>query len=119
MVQLQRNKRLFYWCKRYIDEETNVTKFKKPELLELNYQPTNSEAQVMALGTSYSKYLRVTGTGDEVKKISNKDRCYIYVDPPETFNEMCDDADYEVSGDPLITLNEGEFMLKKLSGNDE
>ena len=114
MVGLRRNKRYFYWCKRYIDPETNVTKFKKPIKLFLNYQPTNSDAQVLALGTEYSKYLRVTGSKNEISIISNKDRCYVNVKPPKDFNGMCEDADFEVSGDPLITLNEGEFILKKL-----
>lgn len=119
MVGLRRNKRVFYWCKRYIDSETNVTKYKKPVKMNLNYQPTNSDSQVLALGTEYSKYLKVTGTAEQIRKFRNKDRCYVYISPPRSYNEMCDDADYEVSGDPLITLNEGELMLKKLSGDDE
>lgn len=119
MVGLKRNKRAFYLCKRYIDPETNVTKYKKPIPKKLNYQPTNSDAQVLALGTEYSEYLRVTGTPEEISKFSNKDKCYVYVNPPKDFNGMCEDADYEVNGNPLITLNEGELMLKKLSGGNE
>lgn len=118
MIGLKRNKRPIYWCKKYIDEETNVTKFKNPERIFLNYQPTNSDAQVLALGTEYSKYLKVTGSDNEIVKIKNKDRFYVYAKPPKVFDGMCEDADYEVDGDPSITLNEGSFMLNKLSGND-
>lgn len=118
MIGLKRNKRPIYWCEKYIDEATNVTKFKKPERIFLNYQPTNSDAQVLALGTEYSKYLKVTGSDNEIVKIKNKDRFYVYANPPKTFDGMCEDADYEVDGDPSITLNEGSFMLNKLSGND-
>lgn len=119
MVGLKRNKRAFYLCKKYIDSETNVTKYKKPQKVFLNFQPTNSDAQVLALGTEYSKYLKVTGTAKDISIFSNKDKCYVYIKPPKDFDEMCDDADYEVNGDPLITLNEGELMLKKLSGDNE
>ena len=119
MVGMKRNKRQFYLCKKYIDPETNVTKYKKPQPKHLNYQPTNSDAQVLALGIEYSKYLRVTGTAEEIGEFKNKDRCYVFVKPPKDFNGMCDDADYEVNGDPSISLNEGELMLKKLSGDNE
>lgn len=119
MVGLKRNKKVFYLCKKYIDPETNVTKYKKPQKVSLNYQPTNSDAQVLALGTEYSKYLKVTGTARDISIFSNKDKCYVYVKPPKEYDEMCDDADYEVNGDPLITINEGELMLKKLSGDNE
>lgn len=119
MIGLKRNKRRLYWCKRYIDPRTNVTKFKEPKPILLNYQPTNSDAQVLALGTDYSKYLSVTGTAKAILEISNKDRFYVYVKPPKVFDEMCEDADYEVNGDPSISLNEGQFMLKKLSGYED
>lgn len=119
MVGLKRNKRFFYLCKKYIDPETNVTKYKEPHKVFLNYQPTNSDSQVLALGTDFSKYLKVTGTAEELSVFSNKDRCYVYKKVPLNFDGMCDDADYEVDGSPITNLNEGELMLKKLSGEDE
>ena len=119
MVGLRRNRRCFYLCKRYIDPETNITKYAKPQQVLLNFQPTNSDSQVLALGTDFSKYLKVTGTAEELSIFSNKDRCYVYKPLPKNFNGMCDDADYEVNGSPMLSLNEGELMLKKLSGEDE
>jgi hypothetical protein len=119
MVELKRNKKIFYICKKYIDPETNVTKYREPQKVLLNYQPTNSDSQVLALGTDYSKYLKVTGTSEELSIFSNKDKCYVYKSIPKNFDGMCYDADYEVNGDPMININEGELMLKKLSGEDE
>lgn len=116
MVGLKRQKKYFYWCERYVDEVTQVTKFRKPKLVYLDYQPTNSDAQVLALGTEYSKYLKVTGNGEQISKFKNKDRCYIFVEPSD--DEMCNDADFEVQGDPSRTDNEISLMLKKLSGNE-
>ena len=59
-------------------------------------------------------------TKEEVSRFKNKDRVYVYVKPNLlNFDEMCHDADYEVDGDPIITLNDGEVMLTRLSGDDE
>lgn len=121
MNSLQRNKNLLYLCNKYLDEETNVTKFKKPEKgININWQPISSDAQVLVLGSEYSKYIRIKGTKEEVSRFKNKDRVYVYVKPDLlNFDEMCHDADYEVDGDPIITLNDGEVMLTRLSGDDE
>lgn len=119
MNSLRRNKNKFYLCKRYIDEN-NITKYHYPIEVKLNYAPMNSDAQVLALGIDYSKYLIVVGTAKELSIFSNKDRCYIYNKPDlKNFDEMCYDADYEVSGDTSITWNEGMATLKKLSGEYE
>ena len=67
-----------------------------------------------------SKYIRIKGTKEEVSRFKNKDRVYVYITPNLlNFDEMCHDADYEVDGDPIITLNDGEVMLTRLSGDDE
>ena len=120
MNSLKRNKRLLYLCKKNIDIETNVTKFKEPEEIKINWQPIDTSSEVLMLGYEYSQYIRIKGTAKECSKFSNKDRCYIYKEPNfEKFDVMCNDSDYEVDGNPIITLNEGEVMLKKLSGADE
>lgn len=118
MVGIKRQKKHFYWCERYVDEVTNITKFKEPKLVYLDYEPTNSDAQVLALGTEYSKYLQVVGNNEDIYKFKNKDRCYIFIEPLEEFDGMCNDADFEVSGDPSRTENGVSLMLKKLSGNE-
>ena len=46
----------------------------------------------------------------------DKDRCYIYKQPPVEHDVMCEEADYVVDGEPIITLNEAQITLRKLSG---
>lgn len=118
MTGIKRQRKHFYWCERYTDETTEITKFKKPIKVYLDYEPMNSDAQVLALGTEYSKYLQVVGNNNEIKKFKNLDRCYINIEPPKDFDGMCNDADFEVSGDPSRTENGISLVLKKLSGNE-
>ena len=119
MNSLKRNKRILYLCKRYIEEGTNITKFKEPVKIRIDWQPISADSQVLNIGVDYSKYLTIKGTVRETSQFDNKDRCYVYVEPDtENFNGMCDDADYEVSSPPVNMLNDGEIMLRKLSGED-
>lgn len=121
MNTLLRNNRPLYLCERYLDKQTNVTKFKKPENpLWINWQPISSDSETFIFGVEYSKYIRIKGNKRECEKFHNKDRVYVYKEPDlENFDGMCADADYEVDGSPLITLNDGEVMLKRLSGDDD
>lgn len=120
MNSLLRNERPLYLCTRYLDENTGVTKFKKPIPIRINWQPINTDSQVIGLGVEYSKYIRIKATGCKISDFKNKDRVYVYVQPKiENFDDMCEDADYEVSGDNIITLNDGEVLLKRLSRGEE
>ena len=121
MNTLLRNKRPLYLCKKYVDEETNVTKFEKPKKpLVVDWQPISSDSESYVFGIEYSKYIRIKGNAEECLKFSNKDRVYVYTPIDlNNFDEMCIDADYEVSGSPVIMLNDGEVMLKRLSSGDE
>lgn len=125
MNSLLRNKRELYLCKRYIDEETMVTKFKRPvnykgeedKPIKVDWQPISTDSEVLSLGIDYSKYIRIKGTVKEMSIFGNKDRCYVYAKPDfDNFDEMCNDADYEVVQPPVNMLNDGEVMLMKLSG---
>lgn len=120
MNSLMRNKRPLYLCKQYVDEEVNVIKYHKPKKIVINWQPISSDGQVLIVGIEYSEYIRVKGTADEVSVFNNKDRVYIFNKPDlEDFNGMCNDAEYEVSNNPVITLNDGEVMLRRLSKDNE
>lgn len=112
MISLVRNKRPFYLCKKIADN----TSFEKPIRKNLNYQPINSVGEMLTLGEEYSMYLRIKCTPSEAADFKDKDRCYIYKQPPVEHNLMCDDADYVVDGEPIITLNEAQITLRKLSG---
>lgn len=119
MNSLKRNQRILYLCKRYIDEN-NITKFDIPKAIYINWQEITSDSEVLGIGIEYSKYIRIKGTKNEVSKFDYKDRVFVYVRPDVAhFDELCNNADYEVDNSPLITLNEGEILLRKLSGSEE
>lgn len=112
MICLKRNKRPFYLCKKI----SGSTKFEKPILCNLNYEPTNSVGERLTLGEDYSMYLKIKCTKKEASNFKNGDKCYIYVLPPEVHDELCNTADYVVDGNPANTLNQSEIKLRKLSG---
>lgn len=112
MISLARNKRTFYLCKKVADNTT----FEKPISKTLNFQPISSVGEMLTLGEDYSMYLRIKCTPSEAADFRDKDRCYIYKQPPKPHDLMCDEADYVVDGEPIITLNEAQITLRKLSG---
>lgn len=113
MINLKRNKKTFYLCKKV----PNSTQFSEAEEINLHYEPTNSTGEILVLGQDYSEYLRITCTVEEGQKFSNGDKCYIYSKKPEEHDKMAKNADYIVEGNPQTTLNETRIMLRKLSGN--
>ena len=113
MNNLRRDKKGFYLCKK----EEDGRFFKAPILKKLNYQPTNSTGDILAYGEEYTMFLKITTNPKKARDFSNNDRCYIYVNPPKTHDKLCNNADYYVYGDPVITSNEGIVNLRKLSGD--
>lgn len=112
MIGLKRNKRKLYLCSKI----PNSTKFNKPILFFLNFQPTNSVGERLTLGEDYSMYLKIKCTPKEASNFKNGDKCYVYIEPPKEFDELCKDADYIVDTSPSTTLNQSEIKLRKLSG---
>lgn len=117
MICLKRNKQTLYLCKKTIIKE--ITKYLEPIKIETNYQPTNSVGEVIAIGNEYTLYLRIKDIIEIGKQFSNGDRCYVYVKPPKEHDALCKKADFIVNGEPLITLNQAEVRLKRLTGGDE
>lgn len=113
MISMTRNKRAIYLCKK----KENSLEFENPIKIKVNYRPTYSSNDVLALGNNYSLYETIKCTPKAAKKFSFNDR--IYVNEPENFNSSCNDADFYVYGEPLIMLNEAEVTLRKLSGDLE
>lgn len=111
---LQRNKRALYLCSEY--QEGNISKFKNPVKLSVNYQATNSEGDLIALGMDFPMYIRIKTEVALAKQFKAGDRVYIDKLPQKPFDQLCKDADYEVDSDPLVSLNTVEITLKKLSG---
>ena len=63
-------------------------------------------------------YLRIKTDISNKDMFHPKDRLYIYKDLPEKFSPLCKDADYEVSQEPMIYINEVEIMLHRLSSDN-
>lgn len=114
---LKRNKRSLYLCVAYQDED--IMKFKSPVEIKVNYQATNSDGDLIALGLDFPKYMRIKADLKYANTFHPKDRVYIKNIPNTTyFNGLCKDADYEVDSDPRVSLNVVEITLKRLSGKE-
>lgn len=117
MRTLLRNKRKIYLCQKNI--EGNLVKFKEPIPLMENYIPTNSDGDLIGIGITYPKYLRIKTDISEKDLFHAKDRLYVYKEPPEKHDVLCKTADYEVYKKPSLFINEMEIMLYRLSDDDE
>ena len=113
MVSMTRNKRTIFLCKK----KENSLEFERPIELKVNYRPTYSSNDVLALGNNYTLYQTIKCTPKMAENFSFNDR--IYLVEPKVFDPSCNDADFYVYGEPLITLNEAEITLRKLSGDLE
>lgn len=111
MINMTRNKRTIYLCKK----KQNSLEFEQPIELKVNYRPTYSSNDALVLGNNYTLYQTIKCTPKIAKNFSFNDR--IYMTEPENFDASCNDADYYVYGQPLITLNEAEITIRKLSGD--
>lgn len=111
---LQRNKRQVYLCNQY--QDGYIEKYKEPIPIKINYQPKNSDSDLIALGMDFPMYLRIKADLKDGSLFHANDRVYVNVEPGKPFDELCKDADYEVDSEPIATLNVIEITLKKLSG---
>lgn len=111
---LARNKRKLFVCNEY--QENEISKFKRPIEVLVNYQATNSEGDLIALGMDFPMYVRIKTDIIHKNIFHAGDRVYINSKPSDPFDELCKDADYEVNSDPIVSLNVVEITLKKLSG---
>lgn len=112
---LLRNRRTIYYCERIDD---NVERFKEPVPIKINFEPTNSSSQIFAFGNVYPLYLNgiVRNNFNEIK-FKPGDRCYIYNEVPEDYDELCEDADYIVDAEPLQTLNFTQMRFRRLTSD--
>lgn len=116
MRNLRRNKKPLYLCKKY--QDNLLVKYKEPIPLYMNYEPTNSDGDLISLGERYPMYLRIKTDISHKNTFHPKDRLYVYKDLPKEFNSLCKDADYEVSEEPMIYINEVEVILHRLSSDN-
>lgn len=113
MVSMTRNKRPIYLCKK----KENSLQFDEPVEIKVNYRPTYTSSDVLALGNNYTLYQTIKCTPKVAKQFKFNDR--VYINKPLNFDSSCNDADFYVYGEPLITLNEAEITLRKLNGDLE
>ena len=113
MRSLKRNKRLIYLCQQY--EDSGISKYKEPIAIRVNYQATNSESDLIALGTEYPTYMRIKTDLQNKDLFHTGDRVYINIKPDANFDVLCKDANFEVDSEPIVSLNTIEIRLKKLS----
>lgn len=113
MINMTRNKRTIYLCKK----KPNSIEFEKPKEIKVNCMPTYSSSDLLALGRNAMMYQTIKCTPKVAKEFSNTDR--IYFKKPIDFKSDCNDADYYVYGDPIISINEGEVTIRKMNGEIE
>lgn len=125
----RRNKRTIYLCHKYIDEN-GLVKYKEPIMLKENYNSTNTDADLIAMGMDYPSRLRIKAdnrayvNGEWINRSDLYhvgDRLYIFVNPPEKHDVLCKTADYQVELEPILedSINQSSIMLIKLSGKNK
>lgn len=116
MRTLHRNKRKLYLCEVY--EDNGLKKYKEPIELKENWQITSTDVEFKNLGFDSYDYIRIKTNASHSTYYHLGDRLYINVNIPEEHDVLCKNADYEVYKDPVVTLNECEVLLKRLSGRN-
>ena len=101
--------------------------YDEPIPLKENYNSVTVDADLITMGLDFPNRLRIkTGNktyvnGEWIKTSSlyhEGDRVYVYNTPPETPDELCKTADYEVQIQPKLgeSLNQQDIVLRALSG---
>lgn len=116
MRTMHRNRRKLYICELYKDN--NLRKYKEPIELKENWQVIFASEEFGSVGQEVHETVRIRTSANHAKYYHLGDRAYIFIEPPEEYDPLCKTADYEVHGDPIVTLNECQVTLKKLSGKN-
>ena len=115
MNVLLRNRRKIYYCELYLED--GIEKFKEPQEVMINFEPTNSKSHIFAFGNYYPIYLSAIVLSNFKIKFKAGDRCYIYKKPPEEHDILWSGADYEVETDVMKTINFTEVKFKRLTSD--
>ena len=118
MNNLKRNKRTLYLCRQIIDNDRIF--FDEPIKVKVNYQPVADKdvGEILAVGQDYFNRFIVYMRPSVAKKFHNFDRCYVFVEPPETYDKTCQGADFYVDGQPTRYINESTVHLQRMNGAD-
>ena len=114
MITLNRNRRKIYVCNKV--KNGDLKTFKEPIELYENYAVTDTDADLESFGMDAYMYLRIRADKTHKDYYHLGDRVYVNVIPPETHDDLCKTADYEVYQDPVLSLNSITILLKRRSG---
>lgn len=116
MRTLHRNKRTLYICELW--EDNGIRKYKEPVMLRENWQLYSTDAEFINAGLDVYNYVRIKTNKRNAEHYHLGDRVYLFNSLPSEHDVFCKTADYEVYTDPIVTLNECQVILKKLSGRN-
>lgn len=113
MRTIRRDKRLLYLCKRYT--ENNVSLYKEPIPLYVNYEPVSNSVQMLDVGNIYNTNMQITADVGVGKLFTEGDKCYVKVAPPSESDKLAKEADYIVYSIPSVTPRQIKIILQKVS----
>lgn len=114
MIPLLRNRRKIYVCNAYFEDKIKL--YNEPIKLYENCQVTSGLADMERFGLEAYQYMRIKTSIQNGKNYNIGDAVYVNVEPPQEHDKLCKTADYEVSEDPITTLNYTEVLLRRRSG---
>lgn len=96
----ERGKRPLYYCRRLTPADAGYQEgmetFTAPVLRYLNFRSLDGETSLLSGGEVNSKNL-IAKVPAEADRYFEKDRCYIYTEPPTNPDPLCKGADYAVA----------------------
>lgn len=87
-------KRDVYVAKHSVNNNVHV--FDEPVRYSVNYKPTISRADIIALGERHSDYLRIITDLNTGANFDKLDRVYVNSTPPPVHDKLAQGADYVV-----------------------
>lgn len=111
MRTLERDKKPLYICKRI--RNVDPVQFEEPVLQRLNTVATTSQADIVAFGDQYKEYRRAIVSVKEAENYNEGDRAYIYVNPPEEHDKLCNSCDFEIYS-ISDSISQVEILFKRL-----
>lgn len=120
MITLLRNRKKIYVCNAKLtpnaDTKSTIKEYDNPIELYENCQVTHGTADFERFGLDAYQYARIKTSANHGKYYHLGDAVYVNVTPPKHHDKFCKTADYVVSEDPIITINECEILLRRRSG---
>lgn len=111
MRTLTRDKKALFICKKIPESEPE--QFETPVMRKLNVVSTSSEADIVAFGESYKEYRRAKISVEDIGLFHEGDRAYIYVEPPDVHDVLCETADFEIIS-VLDSVSQASILFKRL-----